>query len=135
MSQQSQVLYRGEAEGEVLRLEAPISFWGGINPATSEIVLHGHPQIGQKIANKILVVPKLIGSSSSSTVMLELLYVDNAPAALILDAGDAILPIGVVVAGLMGWTTIPVMLFSEPPFQSGERLRLYADGSIEKNSA
>ena len=74
MSWQADVLFEGEASGEVLRLESPISFWGGVDPKTSKIVLAGHPQNGELIENKILVIPALVGSSSSSAVMLELIY-------------------------------------------------------------
>ena len=128
---QAEMLFQGQAEGEVLRLEDPISFWGGVSPVNSEVILANHPQLGQKIAGKILVVPLLIGSSSSSAIMLELLYGGNAPTALILGGRDAILPIGVVVAHQMGWPTIPVMLLPDPPFKTGDHLRLQTDGTID----
>ena len=38
MSWTGQVLYSGNAKGEVLRLDAPISFWGGVNPENAEII-------------------------------------------------------------------------------------------------
>mgnify|MGYP002700811375 CR=1 FL=1 len=46
MTWQSDVLFEGTATGEVLRFDAPISFWGGVNPVTSEVTLAGHPQRG-----------------------------------------------------------------------------------------
>ena len=129
---ETEVLFPGEATGEVLRLEAPISFWGGVDPTTSQIVLAGHPQRGLSIAGKILVIPELIGSSSSSAIALELLYRGIAPKALILGNGDAILPIGVLVASQMGWETCPVVKLPNPPFNSGEAIGIQADGSIYK---
>ena len=98
MSWHADVLFQDTAQGEVLRFDAPISFWGGVNPVTSEVTLAGHPQRGQAIKDKILVLPQLIGSSSSSAVILELFYKGVAPKALILGGRDAILPVGVVVA-------------------------------------
>jgi predicted aconitase with swiveling domain len=80
----------------------------------------------------MLVIPHLIGSSSSSAVMLELLHKGIAPRALILGGRDAILPVGVVVARQMGWTTLPVVVLKEPPFRTGETISLSREGRIER---
>lgn len=118
-------LIEGDAQGRVLRLDAPISFWGGVDPETSEICLAGHPQHGQRIAGTMLVIERLIGSSSSSAVMLELLYRGLAPKALILGQADAILPIGALVAGQMGWTACPVVVIAQPlRLQTGDQINL-----------
>lgn len=130
MRWQADILVAGEAGGTVLRLDAPISFWGGIDPSTATVTLAGHPQRGESIAGTILVIPRLIGSSSSSAVMLELCYEGLAPKALILGGRDAILPVGVVVARQMGWPGIPVLLLPDPPFQSGDRLSIDRYGMI-----
>ena len=134
MSWRADVLVDGRTRGTVLRLDAPVSFWGGISPATSEVVLAGHPQCGERIAGKILVLPRPIGSSSSASVVLELLYNGLAPHALILGARDAILPIGVLVARQMGWKVIPVLAMADPPFRTGDALRIDGDGAIESGS-
>ena len=125
------VLVAGEANGPVLRLDAPLSFWGGIDPVTSQVTLAGHPQLGQPIADTVLVLPDPIGSSSSSAVLLELLYRHCAPKALILGARDAILPVGAVVAHQMGWPTIPVLFMPQTPFQTGQTVSIKLDGQIE----
>ncbi|WP_298805825.1 DUF126 domain-containing protein [uncultured Lentibacter sp.] len=132
MSWHADVLFQGTAQGEVLRFDAPISFWGGVNPVTSEVTLAGHPQRGQAIKDKILVLPQLIGSSSSSAVILELFYKGVAPKALILGGRDAILPVGVVVARQMGWPTIPVVVLPDPPFQAADTVHIAPDGRIER---
>ena len=131
MSWQADVLVGGQARGTVLRLHEPVSFCGGISPATSEVVLAGHPQSGERIAGKILVLPRPIGSSSSASVILELLHKGLAPRALILGARDAILPIGVLVARQMGWDLIPVLAIAAPPFRTGDSLCIHKDGTIE----
>ncbi len=132
MKWQADVLFTGNAKAEVLRLDAPISFWGGVDPVTSKIVLANHPQLGLPVANKILVIPQLVGSSSSSAVMLELVYKKMAPQALVLCHRDAILPIGVLVAQQMDWPTIPVVVLADAPFQSGEHLQIDESGTITK---
>jgi predicted aconitase with swiveling domain len=133
MMWQAEPLIAGTAHGEVLRLDAPISFWGGVDPATSCITLAGHPQVGQAIAGTVLVIPQTIGSSSSSAVLLELISAGKAPVALVLGNRDAILPVGVVVARQMGLPGLPVMLLSQPPFETGYTISIAADGSISKD--
>ncbi len=132
MSWRAETLCDGEAVGEVLRLDAPISFWGGIDPQTACVTLAGHPQFGTSIADKILVVPELIGSSSSSAVLLELIYQGRTPSALILGARDAILPVGVLVAEQMDWGTVPVLQLPDAPFETGQRLRIAKGGTISE---
>jgi len=129
MDLRGEVLIGGTASGPVLRLDAPISFWGGVDPETSAICLAGHPQNGVRIAGTVLVIEKLIGSSSSSAVMLELLYRGIGPAALILGGRDAILPIGSLVAGQMGWAACPVVVMNAPPFQTGDMVKV-EDGVV-----
>jgi len=132
MNWQTTILFPGDAVGSVMRLDAPISFWGGIDPVTAKVTLAGHPQSGESIANKILVIPELVGSSSSSAIMLELLHVQQAPAGLILGNTDAILPIGVLVAHEMNWPTIPVVQVQNPPFQTDDYLQIASDGVVSK---
>ncbi len=117
-------LIGGQAHGTALRLDAPISFWGGVNPQTSAVTLAGHPQEGMKISGKMLIIDRLIGSSSSSAVMLELLYNGIGPAALIIGTKDAILPVGALVAQQMQWSLCPVIIAEGIPFQSGDKLTL-----------
>lgn len=97
----------GPASGRCLALTAPISFWGGVDPATGTIIDARHPQRGRNVAGTILALPGTIGSSSASAVLLELVHAGRAPAALLLDAPDAILLLGLVVAREMGWQAPP----------------------------
>ncbi len=103
------VLIAGSAEGPLLRLTAPLSFWGGVDPKTGHISDPRHPQHGRSIAGTVLAVPVPRGSSSSSAIMLELIARGIAPAALLLGEADAILALGIVVAGEMGHRTLPAL--------------------------
>jgi predicted aconitase with swiveling domain len=95
--------------GAALVLTAPISFWGGVDPKTGRIADVRHPECGENIAGKVLFVPGTIGSSSAAAVLMELVHAGLAPAAIVLDAPDAILLLGLIVAREMGWPT-PVAL-------------------------
>lgn len=103
------ILYPGSAEGPILKLAAPLSFWGGVNPQTGEIILGSHPQRGLNVRDTVLVLTDPIGSSSSSYVFLELIHNKVAPAALLMGEADAILIVGCLVAKELGYKAPPVL--------------------------
>jgi predicted aconitase with swiveling domain len=130
-------LIAGEAEGSLFKLAAPISFWGGVDPASGRVADPRHPDHGRIITGQVLAISTMVGSSSSSAIMLELLRNSTAPAALILGAVDAILPLGVIVAREMGHPTIPVVEISPRELANlPERgyVRVRKDGGIEVRS-
>jgi uncharacterized protein len=119
------VLVDGDGAGPLLRLTEPLSFWGGVDPLSGTIIDLRHPQHGASIAGCVLALPAARGSSSSSSVLLELVAQRKAPAAILLGETDAILALGSVVAREMGWTPPPVL---ELPALEQARL---PDGRIE----
>lgn len=121
-----------EAAGPCLALTAPISFWGGVDPRTGDIIDARHPQRGRNIAGTVLALPGTIGSSSASAVLLELVHAGKAPAAILMDAPDAILLLGLVVAREMGWDTPPALRLPAAAQQSldGKRLLVTSQGAI-----
>ncbi len=66
------VSHPGTAEGEVLLLTEPVSFWGGVDHHGEIIDVH-HTQHKAKMTNKILVMPSGRGSSSATAVLAELI--------------------------------------------------------------
>lgn len=121
------------AVGPVMKLDQPISFWGGIDPASGCITDPRQARNGDCIAGQVLLLPATIGSSSSSAVMLELIANGKAPAALVLGEADAILAIGIVVAREMGYGAIPVLLLpaeQQPAIAEGAQARITEDGTI-----
>ncbi len=126
------VLVDGTAQGPLLRLAEPISFWGGVDPATARLTDSRHPQHGVSIAGTVLALAATRGSSSSSAIMLELLARGIAPAALLLGEPDAILALGVLVGREMGYQAIPVLAI--PAIEQARlptgMLRIAAGGTI-----
>ncbi len=104
VTRQAEVLLPGSAvEATAMALTAPISFWGGVNPKTAEIADARHPEFGQRIAGRVLLIPATIGSSSAAAILLELVHAGLAPAAVVLHEPDAILLLGLIVAREMGY--------------------------------
>ena len=131
----AQIILPGRAVGAVLRLDGPLSFWGGVDPYSGALTDPRSPHHGVRIGGRVLMVPETRGSSSSSAVMLELLAAGLAPAAIVMGRLDAILGLGILVAREMGWPTIPLLVL--PPvdqavYRDGERVAIAADGTIER---
>jgi hypothetical protein len=120
------VLFPGDAEGELLLLAAPLSFWGGVSWETGRITNVRHPQYGQLVTGKILVMPEPVGSSSSSAVLLELIRARRAPAAIVLGRPDAILVVACLVAREMGWAAPPVLVAENCAAIAGGQARVAA---------
>jgi predicted aconitase with swiveling domain len=123
------ILVAGEASGEVLILRERLSFWGGIDPATGEIVDVHHPQRGANVAGKILVMPGGRGSSSSSSVLAEAIRAGTAPAAIVLLEPDPILALGAIVARELYGVVMPVVVADAGSLRSGEAASMTADRS------
>jgi uncharacterized protein len=124
----AQPILAGRAGGPILRLDHPLSFWGGVDPASGALLASG-----RSIAGTILMLPASIGSSSSSAVLLELLRNGRAPAALVLGRIDAILGLGILAAGEMGWKVIPLLVLEieeQGRFGQGEVVEISEDGMI-----
>lgn len=128
------VLVPGEGAGPLLRLRAPISFWGGVDPVTGRVADPRHPDHGRCVTGTVLLVPEAIGSSSSSAIMLELIRNGVVPAAVLMGRADAILALGVVVAGELGYAAIPVVevaLEEVAGWPHGCAVRVRVDGGVE----
>ncbi len=79
-------------------LDEPLSWWGGIDPATGTVIDRHHPQAGQSTSGRILILPHGRGSSGGSAIIAESLRAGTGPAGLILQEVDPILVVGVLVA-------------------------------------
>ena len=103
-------LVPGAASGPVLRLDEPLSFWGGLDPATGAIIDRLHPQRGARVAGRILMMPGGRGSSSGSATLAEALRLGNGPAAILMLERDAIIVVGAMVAAELYGLACPVAL-------------------------
>ena len=134
VSLQAEVLLAGPAAtATALALTAPISFWGGVDPKSGVIADPRHPEYGQDVSGRILLVPETVGSSSAAAVLLELVHANHAPAAIVLHQPDAILLLGLIVAREMGHDT-PIALRLDRNHYSGlggSRVQVSRTGLIE----
>jgi hypothetical protein len=125
-------LVPGRASGPVLALGEPLSLWGGVDAETGLIVEPRHPDVGRSVAGRILVMPAVRGSSSSSSVLAELLRGGVGPRGIVLGEADEILVVGAVVARELYGIDCPVVLVAPGDYAgvaSFETMTI-ADGTI-----
>ncbi|MEX2137311.1 MAG: DUF126 domain-containing protein [Chloroflexota bacterium] len=103
------VLADGAARGQALVLDEPLSFWGGVDPASGAIIDVRHPQLGISLKGRVLVMSSVRGSSSSSSVLAETVRAGCAPAAILLGEPDLILAVGAAVAEELYGIRVPVL--------------------------
>jgi len=125
----------GEAEGEALVTHEALSFWGGYDFQTGEIIDKRHPLVGVRAAGRILAVPFSKGSSTTTAVLLEAVRAGTAPAAILTTGADSFFALASIVADVMYGKSFPVIALEPDAFaslQSGRRLIVERSGLIRE---
>ncbi len=108
----------GEAEGDVLYTADPLSFWGGYDARTGEIIDRRHPLAGKRAAGRIMALPAARGSSTTTAVLLEAIRRGTAPAALITRGVDSFLALASIVTEELYGPAPPVIALDPGDFES-----------------
>lgn len=109
-------LVAGAAQGALLFADVGLSFWGGVDAATGEVIDRHHPLSGEYLAGCVLAIPSGRGSCTGSSVLMELISNGHAPAALVLAEPDEILTLGVLVAQTIFERSLPVLCIGQEAF-------------------
>jgi len=112
----------GAASGELLVSGQPLSFWGGYDPTSGEIIDRRHPLSGRMAAGSILALPATRGSSTTTAVLLESIRVGVAPSAFVTTSEDTFLALASIVGWELYGRTIPMVVISEADLAELERL-------------
>ncbi|GKZ38753.1 hypothetical protein AbraIFM66950_011216 [Aspergillus brasiliensis] len=107
---------KGTASGRLIASHVELSFWGGVDPQTGQVIDQHHPLSGHSLEGRILAIPGGRGSCSGSGVMLELLLNNRGPKAILFERREEILTLGVMVAEEMFSRAIPVITLSSVDF-------------------
>jgi predicted aconitase/predicted aconitase with swiveling domain len=110
-------LINGDAHGDVLFSDVGLSFWGGVDAATGRIIDRHHPLCGAVLSGKVLAIPSSRGSCSGSGVLLELILNGHAPAALVFESQEDILPLAIIIAEEMFGLSLPAVRLSLDDFR------------------
>jgi len=94
------IIYGGEAEGDALVTSQPISFYGGVDPASGEVIERGHELQGECVKDRVLVFPHGKGSTVGSYILYRLSKSGVAPSAIINARCETIVAVGAIISGI-----------------------------------
>jgi predicted aconitase with swiveling domain len=98
MELKGRTISRGVAEAEALVTTQPISFYGGVDPSTSEIIEKGHELQGKIVKDKILVFPNGKGSTVGSYTLYRMKKGGNAPAGIVNKECETVVAVGAIIS-------------------------------------
>ena len=98
MELKGRIISKGVAEGEALTTTQPISFYGGVDPNTSEILEKGHELQGKRVKDKILVFPNGKGSTVGSYTLYRMKKSGTAPAGIINKECETVVAVGAIIS-------------------------------------
>jgi hypothetical protein len=125
----------GEAEGDALVTHDALSFWGGYDFRTGEIIDRHHHLAGVRAAGRILAVPFSKGSSTTTAVLLEAVRAGTAPAAILTTGADPFFALASIVADVMYGKSFPVVSLEAADFaslQTGMHLTIDRSGVVRR---
>lgn len=132
-----EVLVPGDAEAKLILSNDPLSFWGGYDSETGEIIDRRHPLSGVTGTGHILAIPGTRGSSTTTAVLIEAFRRKTAPAGFLVTDRDTFLALAAVVADEMYQMAIPVIKINKADFEqleSGMLVGVAHDGVIKIHS-
>lgn len=123
----------GNAAGSALAADEPLSFWGGYDHTTGEIIDRRHPLSGQRAAGRVLCLPFTRGSSTTTAVLLEAVKAGTAPAAILTTGVDTFFALAAVVADEMYGQPLPLVALPPEDFarlRTGDWVAVQDDGVL-----
>ena len=91
---------KGKASGELIVSDEAISFLGGVNPETGEVIDPNHELKGQSIKDNILFIPGGKGSTVGSYVIFQMKKNNTAPRAIICLKAEPIIATGAIMSDI-----------------------------------
>jgi len=98
MELKGRVISRGRAEGEALTTSQPISFYGGVDPNTGEVIEKGHELQGETVKGRILVFPNGKGSTVGSYTLYRMKKNKTAPVGMVNRECETIVAVGAIIS-------------------------------------
>ena len=132
---QGRPIVPGDAEGATLVSTEPLSFWGGYDFHSGEIIDRRHPLSGANAAGRVLALPFTRGSSTTTAVLLEAVKAGTAPVAILTTGVDTFFALASIVADELYGQPVPIIALTPEDFhtlETGEWLRIDRAGAISR---
>jgi len=91
---------KGIAKGKLITSNQALSFLGGVDPKTGNIIDPNHDLNGKSIKDKILFIPGGKGSTVGSYVIFQMKKNNTAPKAIICLKAEPIIATGVIMSDI-----------------------------------
>lgn len=98
MELKSRIILKGTVQGEAMVTSQSISFYGGVDPNTGEIIEKGHELQGKTVKEKILVFPNGKGSTVGSYTLYRMKKNGVAPAGMINRECETVVAVGAIIS-------------------------------------
>jgi predicted aconitase with swiveling domain len=98
MELKGRIISKGKGGGEALVTSQPISFYGGVDPNTGEIIEKGHELQGKSVKGKVLVFPTGKGSTVGSYTLYRMKKNGAAPAGIINKECETVVAVGAIIS-------------------------------------
>ncbi len=122
---QGRKIFKGKVVGEALVTGDEISFYGGCDPETGEIVEKGHHLEGKSVSGKILVFPTGKGSTVGSYVLYALKKANKAPLAIVNKTTDPVIAVGCIISEIPA-----VDLIDIEKIKTGQKVEVDAENGV-----
>jgi hypothetical protein len=98
MELKGRIISKGTTQEEAMVTSQPISFYGGVDPNTGEIIEKGHELQGKSVKGKILVFPNGKGSTVGSYTLYRMKKNGVAPAGMINKECETVVAVGAIIS-------------------------------------
>jgi predicted aconitase with swiveling domain len=122
---QGRKIYGGKVIGEALVTGDDISFYGGCDPETGEIIEKGHNLEGKSVSGKILVFPSGKGSTVGSYVLYALKEAEKAPLAIVNRVMDPVVAVGCIISEIPAVDQIEI-----EKIKTGQKIEVDASNGV-----
>ena len=98
MELKGRIISKEKGEGDALVTSEPISFYGGVDPNTGEVIEKGHELHGKSVKGKVLVFPTGKGSTVGSYTLYRMKKNGAAPAGIINSECETVVAVGAIIS-------------------------------------
>jgi len=98
MELKGRIISKEKGEGDALVTSQPISFYGGVDPNTGEVIEKGHELQGKSVKGKVLVFPTGKGSTVGSYTLYRMKKNGAAPAGIINSECETVVAVGAIIS-------------------------------------
>lgn len=125
-------ILKGFGKGHSLSADKPVNFTAAFTKPINllpfkkaEVRDAHHPWFGKNIKGRVLLIPACIGSTHTGLVLLDLVRLENGPAAIIIDKADSLLVSGVILSEVWYKKVIPIV-----EYNTAELVKSAPDGTL-----